>query len=64
MKFRAPLKSQEEILTRILDIFPEDKDEAEQAFSFMIEEGIVMNFSMLLGKVQANIISPFLKSIL
>ena len=49
MKFRTALNSQEKILTRILDIFPEDKNEAEQAFKFMIEEGIVMNFSMLLG---------------
>jgi len=50
------------VLSQIIDSIrynlPESAEDIPEAFSYMIEEGIIMSFSMILNKLRTDIYHP------
>jgi hypothetical protein len=51
VKFKASLETQNRYLSQIRDFLPESTQEIKAAFQFMIQQGLIMNFSLLIARL-------------
>ena len=55
VKFKASLETQDQFLCLIRDNLPDSVDEVKASFEFMIKEGLIMNFSLLIARLSTDI---------
>lgn len=60
VRYNTSFKSMNDIIDKIRENLPKSKFEIEAAFNFMIDEGLVMNISMIVQKLSKDLANPLL----